>query len=218
MTNLKIDIVSDVMCPWCIIGYKNLESALGDIKNEITVDINWHAFELNPDMPVDGQEINEHLQEKYGLTLEQVEDNNLRVIEMGKKSGFHFNFDEKRIMINSFDCHRLLTWSKMYHKQTELKLAMFRAHFTDGVFLNQESTLLNVVHSVGLDREEAKAVLSSDDFAKEVRREQSQMNQMGISSVPTFIINKKYAITGGQSKESFKQALTQISQEITKES
>ncbi|MFT2109984.1 DsbA family oxidoreductase [Marinomonas sp. 2405UD68-3] len=216
MTNLKINIVSDVMCPWCIIGYKNLESALGDIKNEITADISWHAFELNPDMPIEGQGIKEHHQEKYGLTEEQVQENNQQVIDMGKESGFHFNFDDKHIMINSFNCHRLLTWAKIYNKQTELKLAMFRAHFSDGVFLNQETSLLNVVHSVGLDREEAKTRLSNDDFAKEVRKEQSRMHQLGISSVPTFIINNQYAITGGQSKDAFKQALTQVSQEITK--
>ncbi|MCZ2720668.1 DsbA family oxidoreductase [Marinomonas sp. 15G1-11] len=214
MTNLKIDIVSDVMCPWCIIGYKNLERALNDIKSDITADISWHPFELNPDMPIEGQDINEHLQEKYGLSEAQGQENRQRIIDMGKQSGFHFDFDGERIMINSFDCHRLLAWAKTQGKQTELKLAMFQAHFSDQALLNQEQQLLDVVGSIGLDTAAAKAILDSDDYAQEVREEESQMQQMGISSVPTFIINNKYAISGGQTSDTFKQALTQISQEI----
>ncbi len=215
MINLKIGIVSDVMCPWCVIGYKNLESALDDIKHEITADISWHAFELNPDIPAEGQDLKTHSQEKYGLTEEQITQSNQSIVDMGKKSGFHFNNSQHKI-INSFDCHRLLEWSKIYNKQTELSLSMFRAHFSDGILLNQTDSLLNVIHSVGLEKEEALAVLNSNDFAAEVRKEENQMQHMGISSVPTFIINNKFTITGGQSKESFKRALIQLSQEITK--
>lgn len=213
MKKLKIDIVSDVMCPWCVIGYKNLESALVELKDDLAADISWHAFELNPSMPVEGQEIGEHLQEKYGLTEEQSKENRQRIAEMGKASGFDFNFDGKRIMINSFDCHRLLTWAKSEGKQTELKLAMFHAHFSDLIYLNQQEELLKVVESVGLDKARAQAILDSDEFASTVREEESRMQQMGISSVPTFIINDKYAISGGQASATFKQALQQISTE-----
>lgn len=215
MNQLKIDIVSDVMCPWCVIGYKNLDAALTQLEGSLEATVSWHAFELSPDMPKEGQDIEEHLQEKYGLSPEEGENNRKRLMEMGKAAGFTFNFDGKRIMINSFDCHRLLFWSKQHNKQTELKLALFNAHFTDLIFLNDQDNLLKVVASVGLDTQRAKDILNSDEYSQDVRTEQQKMHQMGITAVPTFIINDKYSISGGQAVETFKQALTQISQEDT---
>jgi predicted DsbA family dithiol-disulfide isomerase len=212
MNEMKIEIVSDVMCPWCVIGYKNLEKALGQLP-DIDADIQWHAFELNPDMPKEGQELREHIMEKYGTTAEQSDENRKRIVEMGELSGFTFNFAEDGIMINSFDCHRLLTWAKQEGKQTELKLALFDAHFTDNKRLNDSAQLLAVVEKVGLDVERASAILDSDEFSQQVRDEQTQMHQLGISSVPTFIINQKYAINGGQPADVFKQALQQIQSE-----
>ncbi|TBR44757.1 DsbA family oxidoreductase [Marinomonas agarivorans] len=213
MKHLKINIVSDVMCPWCIIGYQNLAKALVDLKDEVTADIQWHPFELNPDMPIEGQEIQEHLQEKYGLTPEQALENRQRIEMLGKESGFTFNFADKRLMINSFDCHRLLTWAQIEGKQTELKLALFKAHFSDQIYLNDQAELLKIVAQVGLDQDRAKAILTSDEFATSVKDEEASMQRMGISSVPTFIINDKYAISGGQASDTFKQALKQISDE-----
>ncbi|MDX1344061.1 MAG: DsbA family oxidoreductase [Reinekea sp.] len=215
MNKMSIEIVSDVMCPWCAIGYKNLEKALHALENDIDADISWHAFELNPDMPVAGQNLREHLMEKYGITPEQSDENRERISAMGAQAGFTFNFADDGIMINSFDCHRLLTWAKGQGKQTDLKLALFKAHFTDNKRLNDAEILLDVVASVGLDRAAAAAVLDSDEFAQEVRDEQRRMHQMGIQSVPTFIINQKYAINGGQPADVFKQALQQIQQEQT---
>ena len=215
MKNFKIDIVSDVMCPWCVVGYKNLETALGELKDEITAEITWHPFELNPDMPVEGQDLNQHLQQKYNLTEQQGDQNRKNMFEAGQRAGFTFNFDGKRIMINSFDLHRLLTWAREEGKQTELKLAFFEAHFTDLKYLNQEETLLDVVASVGLDKETARHILQSEKYAQEVSQEQNQFKQLGITSVPTFIINDKYALTGGQPSESFVEAFKQISQEDT---
>lgn len=213
MKNFKIDIVSDVMCPWCVVGYKNLETALGELKDEITAEITWHPFELNPDMPVEGQDLNQHLQQKYNLTEQQGDQNRKNMFEAGQRAGFTFNFDGKRIMINSFDLHRLLTWAREEGKQTELKLAFFEAHFTDLKYLNQEETLLDVVASVGLDKETARHILQSEKYAQEVSQEQNQFKQLGITSVPTFIINDKYALTGGQPSESFVEAFKQISRE-----
>ena len=213
MKKLKIDIVSDVMCPWCIIGYKNLETALTQLSDEFTAEISWKPFELNPDMPVVGQDLNEHLAQKYGLTEEQGDENRKRILEMGEQAGFDFNFDGKRIMINSFDLHRLLTWAATEGKQTELKLAFFKAHFTDLVYLNEQDTLLDVVQSVGLDRARAKEILDSGEYFQEVRSEQSALQQMGITSVPTFIINEQFALTGGQPSNAFVQAFKQIAEQ-----
>lgn len=213
MNKLKIDIVSDVMCPWCIIGYKNLETALAQLSDEFTAQISWKPFELNPDMPIEGQDLNEHLQQKYGLSEQQGDENRQRILEMGEQAGFDFNFDGKRIMINSFDLHRLLTWAASEGKQTELKLAFFKAHFTDLVYLNEQDTLLDVVASVGLDRNRAKQVLDSGEYFQEVRSEQNALQQMGITSVPTFIINDQYALTGGQPSDAFVQAFKQIAEQ-----
>lgn len=213
MKKLKIDIVSDVMCPWCIIGYKNLETALKQLSDEFTAEISWKPFELNPDMPIEGQDLNEHLAQKYGLSEEQGEENRKRILEMGEQAGFAFNFDGKRIMINSFDLHRLLTWAASESKQTELKLALFKAHFTDLVFLNEQENLLDVVQSVGLDRARAKEILDSGEYFQDVRSEQNTLQQMGITSVPTFIINDQFALTGGQPSDAFVQAFKQITEQ-----
>jgi predicted DsbA family dithiol-disulfide isomerase len=216
MTNFKIDIVSDVMCPWCVVGYKNLESALTELKEQMSADITWHPFELNPDMPLEGQNLNEHLMQKYGLTEAQGDENRKRMFEAGQRAGFTFNFDGERIMINSFDLHRLLMWANEEGKQTELKLALFEAHFTDLIFLNKEDALLAVVEKVGLDKDTARDILHSPRYVQEVREEQNKYKQMGISSVPTFIINDKYALSGGQPPEAFIQALNQIAEEEAK--
>ena len=201
------------MCPWCIIGYKNLEAALKQLSETIEAKVSWWAFELNPDMPKAGLSIDDYLQQKYGLSAIEGKRKMQQVTEAGKKAGFTFNFDDDRIMINSFDCHRLLLWSKQYEKQTALKLALFDAHFTNAIFLNEQENLLKVVASVGLDKERAQVILDGDEYANEVRAEQQKAQQMGISAVPTFIINEKYSISGGQAVETFVQALTQISEE-----
>lgn len=213
MKKLKIDIVSDVMCPWCIIGYKNLETALAQLSDEFTAEISWKPFELNPDMPVAGQDLNEHLAQKYGLSEQQGDENRQRILEMGEQAGFDFNFDGKRIMINSFDLHRLLTWAASEGKQTELKLAFFKAHFTDLIYLNEQEQLLDVVQSVGLDRARAKQILDSGEYFQDVRSEQNTLQQMGITSVPTFIINDQFALTGGQPSDAFVQAFKQIAEQ-----
>jgi len=201
------------MCPWCIIGYKNLETALTQLSDEFNAEISWKPFELNPDMPTEGQDLNEHLAQKYGLTEEQGDENRKHILEMGEKAGFTFNLDGKRIMINSFDLHRLLTWAATEGKQTALKLAFFKAHFTDLLYLNDEESLLDVVQSVGLDSNRAKEILAGGEYFQEVRSEQNKLQQMGITSVPTFIINDEYALTGGQPSDAFVQALKQIAEQ-----
>ncbi|MCU4674661.1 DsbA family oxidoreductase [Catenovulum sp. 2E275] len=217
MKKLSIQIVSDVMCPWCIIGYNNLKAAIDELAESTTtpleVEISWLPFELNPNMPLAGQDLEQHLMEKYGLTPEQGAANRDRIEQMGLQSGFKFNLSGKRIMVNTFDCHRLLSWAKQFGKQTELKLALFKAHFQDGLYLNQTETLLDITQNVGLNRQDAQKILESDQFSDRVKQEQNQLKQMGISSVPTFIINQKYAISGGQPKQSFVQSLMQIATE-----
>lgn len=142
MNNLQIDIVSDVMCPWCIVGYKGLESALEQLAPDIEATINWLPFELNPQMPVEGQDIEEHLMQKYGITAQQSAENRAMITQRGKDVDFDFNFSQHMRMINSFDLHRLLAWAKDQGKQHELQMALFSTHFTANLPLNGNENLL----------------------------------------------------------------------------
>ncbi len=213
MKNLSIDVVSDVACPWCVIGYKNLEQALASLDGEIEADLAWHAFELRPDAPAEGENWREHIMAKYGLSYEQSEENRKRITEAGSQVGFTFNFTDDMRTQNTFNCHRLLHWAKDTEQQTALKLALFEAYFTDRTNVNDTEVLLQAVEKAGLDRDSAAAVLASDRYEQAVRTEEGHYQQMGVSSVPTFIVNGKYAITGGQPAEVFVQALRQIASE-----
>jgi predicted DsbA family dithiol-disulfide isomerase len=213
MTTLNIDVVSDVACPWCVIGYKNLEQALEQLAGEIDAQLSWHAFELRPDAPAEGENWREHIMAKYGMSYEQSEDNRKRITAAGEGVGFTFNFTDDMRTQNTFNCHRLLHWAKEMDQQTALKLALFEAYFTDRTDVNDTSVLLDAVNKAGLDRDSAASVLSTDQFEQEVRNEEGRYQQMGVSSVPTFIVNGKYAITGGQPADVFVEALRQIANE-----
>jgi len=210
---MKIEIVSDVMCPWCVIGYKHLSQALAGLAPELRAEISWQPFELNPQMPIAGQNLREHLIEKYAMTEEQSLSNREHMSELGTKAGFRFNFADDGIMINSFDCHRLLAWAKEQGKQSELQMALFTAHFSENKRLNDPDTLLDLLVQVGLARDRGAEILAGDDYRELVRSEQQRAQQLGISAVPTFIINDKYSISGGQPVDVFRQALQQIQAE-----
>lgn len=215
MKELKIDVVSDVVCPWCAIGYKNLESALHRLEGDVDVDLNWHAFELNPDTPVGGESHRQALQSKYGMSDEQYDANHQRITEMGAQAGFDFNFRDGMRTANTFDCHRLLLWASDSGHQTDLKMAFFQAYFTDGKDVNDRDVILAAVEQAGLDADAAAAVLDSDQYSAEVRAEEERYRQLGIQSVPTYIVNDQYAISGGQPPDVFEQALRQIADEMS---
>jgi predicted DsbA family dithiol-disulfide isomerase len=211
MKNLQIDIVSDVVCPWCAIGYGNLTQALEQLTS-VQANVQWHPFQLNPYMGKEGQDINEHISEKYGLTDKQMEDNKQNIKAMGKKAGFDISFDKRARIYNTLDCHILLHFAQEKDKQTELKLALFKAYFTDGKDVSDRAVLIEAVESVGLDKQEAEVALDSEHYKKSVQDEESKFKSMGISSVPAFIINNKYLLSGGQPVENFIQSLTEIAE------
>jgi predicted DsbA family dithiol-disulfide isomerase len=211
MKNLQIDIVSDVVCPWCAIGYGNLTQALEQLTS-VQANVQWHPFQLNPYMGKEGQDINEHISEKYGLTDKQMEDNKQNIKAMGKKAGFDISFDKRARIYNTLDCHILLHFAQEKGKQTELKLALFKAYFTDGKDVSDRAVLIDAVESVGLDKQEAEIALDSEHYKKTVQDEESKFKSMGISSVPAFIINNKYLLSGGQPVENFIQSLTEIAE------
>ncbi|MFH1804906.1 MAG: DsbA family oxidoreductase [Pseudomonadota bacterium] len=210
---LQIDIVSDVVCPWCIIGYKHLEQALENLDGQISAKLRWHPFELNPDMPPEGQHLGEHIKEKYGLTPDQSAENRARISTLGATAGFEIGFSSDTRIYNTFDCHRLLSWAGKEGKQTDLKLALFRAYFQDGENPGDPDVLKRACEEVGLSPEDAAAILISDQYADTVRAEEAEFQKAGISSVPTYIVNGKYVITGGQPVEVFEQALSEIARQ-----
>jgi predicted DsbA family dithiol-disulfide isomerase len=207
---LKIDIVSDVSCPWCIIGYQALSRALNSLSAELSADISWQPFELNPAMPPEGQEIGEHLGQKYGITSLQIEQNRAAIHQRGRDVGYEFGERGGGRIYNTFDAHRLLHWAEIKGKQTALKLALFDLYFKHRGNPSDHQQLLDVVEKVGLPRTEAEQILTSDNYASEVREQQKHYQSLGISSVPAFIINNKHLISGGQAEAVFVKALKEI--------
>lgn len=212
-SNLKIDIVSDVSCPWCIIGYQALQQALSNLAPTIQADITWQPFELNPHMPKEGQEITEHITEKYGITVEQSEQNRAAIKERGLSVGYEFGNRGGGRIYNTFDAHRLLHWAHEQGQQTELKLALFDLYFQQSGNPSDHQQLLSVVESLGLDVTQAKQILDSDQYTVEVRQQQQHYQSAGVSSVPAVIVNNKHLISGGQPTDVFEQALRQIADE-----
>ncbi len=207
---IKIDIVSDVSCPWCIIGYQALQIALNNLDDSISAVIQWHPFELNPNMPQEGQEINEHLSQKYGIDEQQLTKNRNMIHARGLSVGYEFGNRGGGRIYNTFDAHRLLHLAKLEGKQTELKLALFDLYFKESGNPSDHKQLLNKAELVGINKEAAEKVLTSTMYAEEVRHEQQHYQSLGISSVPAFIINNKHLISGGQPPDMFEKALKEI--------
>jgi predicted DsbA family dithiol-disulfide isomerase len=213
LPTIRIDIVSDVMCPWCIIGYKKLEQAMQNMANMADFKIVWQPFELNPDMPAQGQLLTEHLHKKYGSTKQQRMENSQRISEMGKDLGFEFCFNDNSRIVNTFLAHQLLHWAKKHDKQTPLKLALFNRYFTQQQDLSDINILVNVAEQVGLERAMAEEVLASQRFAQIVRDEQKFWSQNDVQAVPAFIFNKKYLLSGAQESQTLQDVIETILKE-----
>ncbi|SDR92766.1 Predicted dithiol-disulfide isomerase, DsbA family [Polaribacter sp. KT25b] len=210
---LKIDIVSDVVCPWCTIGYKRLEKAIHELGVADQIDIEWQPFELNPNMPAAGQNLNEHITEKYGSTVAQQKQSKQIMTEAGAELGFKFDyFDEMRI-VNTFDAHILLEYAKDFGKQTKLKMTLTKAFFSDRKDVTKKAVLKEALLEVGLNADEALAKLNNDYAQIKVREEQNYWKNMGVNSVPTIVFNRKSAITGAQPVATFKQVLSELIKE-----
>jgi len=207
---MKIDFVSDVSCPWCVIGLKALEQAVARIGDELKVEIHFQPFELNPQMPPEGQDIDEHLAGKYGATPEQSEQTREMIRARGAEAGFTFAMAKRSRIYNTFDAHRLLHWAELEGRQSALKHALFKAYFTDGENPGAHDLLVRVAGESGLDTARAQEILSSDEYAKDVRARERFYLDQGINAVPAVIINDRHLIQGGQPAEVFEQALRRI--------
>jgi predicted DsbA family dithiol-disulfide isomerase len=210
--DIKIDFVSDVSCPWCAIGLESLQTALKPLEDQLNVEMHFQPFELNPKMVPQGQDITEHLHEKYGSTPEQAAAVRETIRARGADFGFIFNMDKRGRIYNTFDAHRLLHWAELEGKQLALKKALLKAYFTDGENPSDKGLLVRVAEQVGLNPVRAQAILDSDEFTADVRAQQKFYLEQGINSVPAVIINDRHLISGGQPPEVFAQALRQIAE------
>jgi predicted DsbA family dithiol-disulfide isomerase len=212
-TRLKIDFVSDVVCPWCAVGLKSLEHALGNLHGDVAAELHFQPFELNPDMGLEGENIVEHLGHKYGSTPEQLVKNQEAIRQRGAALGFTFDMTKRSHIYNTFDAHRLLHWAEQEGKQYALKTALLKAYFTDGENVSSHDVLARVAGDVGLDAAKAREVLASDQFAEEVREQERFYQAQGIRAVPSVIINDRYLIQGGQPPEAFEEILRKVAAE-----
>ncbi|MGJ8658669.1 MAG: DsbA family oxidoreductase [Cellulophaga fucicola] len=207
---IKIDVVSDVVCPWCAIGYKRLEQAIKEMGIEDKIELEWQPFELNPNMPAEGQDLEEHITEKYGSTIEQQKESQERMTDFGAELNFKFDYFDGMRMANTFDAHVLLEYAKEQGKQTELKMQLMNAFFGEHKDVSNRDILKQELEAVGLNATEAFAILDNSDMRKNVKSAESYWQSLGVSSVPTVVFNRKSALTGAQPVEVYKQVLTEL--------
>ncbi len=211
---LQIDFVSDVACPWCAVGLFSLDEALRRLADVVDADITFQPFELNPDMPLAGENLDEHIAGKYRTTPQQIAAGREPLRARGASLGFAFNSSSRSRVYNTFDAHRLLHWAKEFNLHRELKRALFKANFTDDLDVSDPVILVGVAGTVGLDQERARAVLASQQYCAEVRAAEKLWLARGIQSVPGVVVNQKWLISGGQPPEIFEQALRNIATEL----
>ncbi len=207
---MTIDFVSDVSCPWCIIGLRGLEEALARTGDVVAAEIRFQPFELNPDMPPEGQNIAEHIAQKYGSTGEQMAETRAMIRARAAALGFTMATSDRSRIYNTFDAHRLLHWAEQEGRQAALKHALFAAYFTEGKSPADHAVLVAAAEAAGLDGAAAHAVLASGRYAEDVREAEDLWRSRGINAVPAVVINGRYLISGGQPPEAFEQALRRI--------
>ena len=213
-TALKIDFVSDVSCPWCAIGLASLERALERLDGEVRADLHFQPFELNPGMPVGGQDVTEHLTQKYGSTPQQQAQSRDAIRARGAAVGFDFRKEGRGRVYNTFDAHRLLHWAAIEYPESQraLKKELLKAYFTDGRSPEDREVLVQAAVQAGLDPAGARDVLDSGRYAAEVREREQFYLDHGIHAVPAVIVNDRHLIQGGQPPEVFEEALRRIAE------
>jgi predicted DsbA family dithiol-disulfide isomerase len=213
---IKIDYVSDIACPWCAVGLGGLEQAIKKIGDAFEVEVHFQPFELNPDMPPGGQDVFEHLTQKYGKTVEQVRATQNEIKSRAAAVGYPFHPEGRKHVYNTFNAHRLLHWAGLEcgaQAQHRLKRELLVTYFQLAVDLDEPQNALDAVNRAGLDSKRAADILATDEFSAEVRAQQMKYTSMGIHSVPSIIINDKYLLQGAQPAEAFEEALRQVAAE-----
>ncbi len=213
---MKVEIWSDVMCPFCYIGKRKFENALAQFEHKDDVEVIWKSFQLNPDMETNpDKSINQYLAEAKGWTLTQAQEANQYVTNVAQQVGLTYNMD-KAVVANSFDAHRFLHFAKEQGVQNEAKEHLLKAYFTEGLNTADHDVLIRLGLEVGLNADALRAVLNSDQFADEVKYDIFHAQQVGVRGVPFFVLGEKYAVSGAQETALFLQALNQTWAEVGK--
>ncbi len=213
MAALKIDLVSDVVCPWCPIGYKRMEQAIALLDGELDVEIEWHAFLLNPDVPVEGRPIVEHLMQKYGKSEAEIHANQQMIVDAATELGLNFSKATVRRSWNTFHTHRVLAWAKEQGRDADFNFALFEAYFGRAENPTDRQLLRDIAASLSLDADEVDAILDSDRYTEHVEAELDFYRRAGISSVPSFVVNGQYLLAGAQEPQMLASALREIAAE-----
>lgn len=212
---IDIDVVSDVVCPWCVIGYHQLAEAAR--RSGIEINVTWQPFELNPHMAPEGENLREHLANKYGTTPSESRAARERLTAMGAELGFRFNYADDMRMVNTFRAHQLIHWAETKGEGGAANLALFEAFFTERRDLNDIGVLCQVAESLGLDAREAREMLERETCSAAVREQQAFWQQQGISGVPAMIFNRRYLVTGAQGVERYMEMLKTVAAESNSE-
>jgi len=208
-SQLKIDIVSDVVCPWCAIGYKKLSKAMEDLNEEILFEVNWKPYELHPEIPTEGFNKEEYYKIKFGNSNGSRDRFN-HITEEGKKAGLKFNFNKSKNLPNTFLAHRLLWFSRSKDMQDVMAEALFHAYFTEGRDVGSINELISISTESGLQKSDIEDFFKTDIGSDEILREELRAKEMNIFSVPTYIFNKKYLLVGGQEADTFKSYMKKV--------
>lgn len=210
---IKIDVVSDVVCPWCYIGKRRLERALQSLENEFEFDLEYHPFELNPDMPAAGADQKSYLVQKFG-SEEKYETLTSHVAEVAQGEGLLFDMSRQKVSPNTRKAHSLIQLAKNSGRQQDMVEALFSAYFSEGVDLSKDENLVRLAAKAGLEKETIEKVLNDDNSLLQIALEEQEMYKLGISGVPFYIINKRYGISGAQASETFIKALQEVGKEV----
>ena len=207
---LRIDFVSDIACPWCVVGLRSLQQALTNLGDDVQAEIHFQPFELNPDMAPEGENTTEHVTKKYGSSPERSAAARQAIKQAGENLGFTFNYSPDSRIWNTFDAHRLLHWAEQEGRALQLKQALFKSNFTDQRPTNDPAALIDAVREAGLDPARAAQILESGEFTDEVRAIEAFWQQRGIHAVPSIIFNQHWMLQGAQPPEQFERAIRAI--------
>ncbi|GAA6147797.1 DsbA family oxidoreductase [Pseudooceanicola nitratireducens] len=208
---IRVDIVSDVVCPWCAIGYSQLRQASD--QTGIAIEVHWHPFELNPDMGPEGENLRDHVKRKYGSSAADSAAARDRITAIGKEIGFDFAFAEDQRMWNTFRAHQLIDWAEGQGRAHDMKLALLTAYFTQGRNVDDLDVLVDVADGIGLDADQARQALDSGSQADQVRGKQRFWTQQGITGVPAMVFLRQHLVTGAQGTENYARILQHLAAE-----
>lgn len=207
---IKLDIISDVVCPWCVIGYRHLDAAIRELNLQDKVEIEWQPFELNPNMAIEGEDLRAHMARKYGTSRKDSDRARTELTQRGERYGFNFDYFDGMKMVNTLNAHILLALAHDLGKQTALKMRLFSAYFTEHKDISDSDVLINEAKAVGIEPQQAHTALAGDHLRQRTKSRQLEWQKMGITAVPTVVINRSSAVSGAQPQATFKQILLEL--------